>query len=402
MNAFGGTIVTQVLVVICGTVSGLLTARYLGPSGRGQLAAISVWPGALSAVAGLGIHQAVVFHTARRPMDAGNILLSAVNIGLIVSAVTVALGAALLHVISATREAFVSSLLLLLTIPFSLLGGYPVSTFQGLGRFRMYNILRVSTPVIYALGVLGLAFSRHATVRLTVIVLALSQVLTAICSWIFVLPIIKHRPAATKELWPLLRFGLPAHAGGLSSFLNQRVDQLVLSLLVPSVQLGFYTVAVTITQGLTFIPFAISNVLVTRAAGAEDRTSAVLILRRVTYATALLFGLICAVTWFILPRLLVVLFGGRYEPSVLAAKILLPGTFFWGMGQLLYAGANSLNRPAISFYAEVVALVLTGVGIAVTVSRFGYIGAAWVSTMSYTLSCAIAAFLLVRAARVER
>src|SRR5438094_10619069 len=53
--------ITSVLLLVINLGTGIVTARVLGPHGRGELAAITVWPQAITYIATLGIPGAVVY-----------------------------------------------------------------------------------------------------------------------------------------------------------------------------------------------------------------------------------------------------------------------------------------------------------------------------------------------------
>jgi O-antigen/teichoic acid export membrane protein len=72
--------------------------------------------------------------------------------------------------------------------------------------------------------------------------------------------------------------------------------------------------------------------------------------------------------------------------SGLACRILLPGSIALGLNQVLYAGARSLDDPALPSYSEGLATVLTCVGLYLLIPRFGFLGAAIASTLAYTSS----------------
>ena len=57
-----------------------------------------------------------------------------------------------------------------------------------------------------------------------------------------------------------------------------------------------------------------------------------------------------------------------------------------GLNQVLYSGANALGRPVLPSYAEGVSWWSTAVGLYLLVPRYGYIGAAVVSSVAYTIS----------------
>src|SRR5438132_11464918 len=70
------TVAATVLIGVLSIITGVLQARLLGPSGRGQLAAIQAWPGVFAAVAMLGVQDAIVFFGARDPEHAGRYAVS--------------------------------------------------------------------------------------------------------------------------------------------------------------------------------------------------------------------------------------------------------------------------------------------------------------------------------------
>src|SRR5207253_4285539 len=47
-------------------VTGIIGARALGPHGRGELAALLIWPLAISSLGSLGLSDALAFHAAQR------------------------------------------------------------------------------------------------------------------------------------------------------------------------------------------------------------------------------------------------------------------------------------------------------------------------------------------------
>src|SRR5262249_7527382 len=61
-----GTAVAQLAILVFGVASGVVSARLLGPQGRGELAAITLWPMAFVFFTSLGLNQAIVFHTGKQ------------------------------------------------------------------------------------------------------------------------------------------------------------------------------------------------------------------------------------------------------------------------------------------------------------------------------------------------
>jgi len=55
------TFLTSILGLIANIISGIVTARFLGPGGKGELTAITLWPIFIAAVGCLGIAESTVF-----------------------------------------------------------------------------------------------------------------------------------------------------------------------------------------------------------------------------------------------------------------------------------------------------------------------------------------------------
>jgi O-antigen/teichoic acid export membrane protein len=57
-----------------------------------------------------------------------------------------------------------------------------------------------------------------------------------------------------------------------------------------------------------------------------------------------------------------------------------------GLNQVLYNGASALGRPGLPSCAEGISMGITAIGLYLLVPRYGYIGAAIISSIAYTIS----------------
>src|SRR3954447_6581577 len=69
LNLVAGTAGVNIAVSALGSLGGLILARSLGPSGRGDLAIIIVWPTLIGNCAMVGLPQATCYWIAKRPED---------------------------------------------------------------------------------------------------------------------------------------------------------------------------------------------------------------------------------------------------------------------------------------------------------------------------------------------
>ena len=68
VKTYASTVLGQSLILGLGTLTGILSARMLGPVGRGEYAAVIIWPTGIATLLSLGINQAIAFNVGRRAL----------------------------------------------------------------------------------------------------------------------------------------------------------------------------------------------------------------------------------------------------------------------------------------------------------------------------------------------
>jgi O-antigen/teichoic acid export membrane protein len=393
---YGHTVLTQGGLLALGVVTGIVSARLLGPVGRGELAAVTVWPMALVFLLSLGVNQSVVYHTGKQARSVSEIFTATLGLGLAQGLVVVALGALLLpfNLHNYSWSVKIIGLFFLASTPALIVSGYPANIFQGLQRSSLFNIIRACAPVCYFAGMVVLSLVHRVSLVTVVGVQAFAYFFAAAFGYGILIaqlrPKIDWKPAVTRQL---LGFGLRAQAANVSNYFNQRVDQLIMAMFVRPAELGLYVVAVTLATAVTFFSQASGIVTLGRASSVAPEAVTHVISKSVRLS---LFWLACACTalFFAAPLLITKVFGAQYSGSILACRILLPGMVALGLNQVLYNGACALGRPLLSAYAEGVGMITTAVGLALFLPRYGYIGAAAVSTVAYTTTLVVMLMLL--------
>ena len=378
----------QAAVLGLGVFTGIASARLLGPQGRGELAAIILWPTVLVLVASLGLNQAIVFHVGKRRFALGEVWTAALALWLVQSLAVLAVGWALLpmvlrHYGPETRHL---GLVFLGFAPLLMLGGYPTSLAQGRLDLLSFTMLRAVAPAVYACGLAVLILRSRATVSeiVSVQIAGLSLAVGA-ALWVAFGRMRVRFAWNRAACGHLLRFGFKSNLSSIAFYINQRLDQLLLSLFVTPRDLGLYVVAVALASAAGFFPQAAGAVTIATGANLEPDAARLVIARsfRVTLG-ALAAG--CGVLFLICPWLISLAFGPSFSSAATACRILLPGTVALGLNQVLYDGARSLEEPLLPSYSEGVSIVVTVVGLLVLLPRFGFLGAAIASTLAYTSS----------------
>jgi O-antigen/teichoic acid export membrane protein len=392
---FTTTLVAQVAILGLGALSGVVVARLLGPEGRGEFAALTLWPSMLVSLAAMGINQAIVFNTGRRLSTLSEVWTSSTIIGLGQSILVVVVGLplislALRHYSSGVRDL---AFLFLAASPLVILGGYPGNLLQGILDLSSFNLIRTTAPLVYAGGIAVLFFLHRPLLREVVGFQILGYGLALGIGYWFLFKKVPIRFAWNGgACLSLVSYGWKTQLGNVSSYVNRSADQLVLSLFVAPSELGLYAVAVTMATAVGLFPQAAG--IVTLAAGSSSNSNETRKIIGHSFLASLFWLIIvCSLLFILAPALIKFIFGSAFARSATACRILLPGAAALGLNQVLYDGARSLGEPALPSYAEGFATVVTFLGLWAFLPKFGFIGAAIASTLAYVSSLGLMLFL---------
>jgi O-antigen/teichoic acid export membrane protein len=370
------------LQAVIGTATGVIAARSLGPSGRGELAAIlvplSMAPYAL--VFGLTTFTSRSVAAGR---DLSFVLGTAGALAFAIGCAAIApcleLAALLADGSHAVHTMLVVGFALLpVTLAANVLADAGLGL-QAWGRLIAQRLIPMITALLGYVLLLVLDLFTPASAAAVVLAGALLSVLPFTPIAWRARPLRFRRTLAREALG----FGRRALPITLSQLLNHRLDQFVMVALVSRRQLGLYAVAVTISGVVGMLASAMSTVLYPKLAAGEDVDVARSLRRGLFGVTCL-----CVMAAIVSPVLLPVAFGSAFEDAVpmllilLAASVPLAGVTI--LSAALTAGTHILQAGV----SEIVSLGITIVGLVLLLPPLGGVGAATVSLVAYTVNFA--------------
>ena len=254
----------KLVIVGLNAGTGVLTARALHPEGRGELAAVLLWPQVLSGALALGLPSAITYHIRRDRASRRAYLLAGfalvLAIGAAASALAIALAPALLH---QYRPEIVRTGRWLM--PNLLIGMYLLlgrAALEAESDFAQSGLVLVGPPLLTLVGLTGLALLH----RLTPVAAGITYSLSGIPAFVYLwsrLGLTLSQPLAPvlKAGRRLLSYGARSYGIDLCGTLGFYVDQaLVVSLLSPE-KMGTYVVALSASRVLNVPQVALAAVL---------------------------------------------------------------------------------------------------------------------------------------------
>ena len=390
--AIAGTAVTYAVMMGCGLITGLIASRSLGPSGRGELAAMIVWGSTLVYLAALGVPEAVAYYAAS-DADAepgpvrGRVWATGQLAAVLLGVLATLAGWWLIPVIfGADRGAQTSAFrwfIVWFTVP-SLGALCAVAWLRGAGRVRAFNVGRATVNGVNAAGVILLLAMGNHSVR----AFAGAALVSAFAAWgvaAMLGPLRPALPAGASSLLArrMLHYGVRVQFGSWANAANVRLDQLLLSVLAPAASLGIYVVGVNYATLLLSIPFSAVSVMlpdvVRHHRSGEERVCLEMWYRRVLWCTVLAGAVLAPLAVVVIPFA----FGTDFRGAIPIAMLLVPATALLGMNGVMSTAFQGIGRPEVGSKAEVVGLVATIGALGALLPHYGIYGAAVASALAY-------------------
>ncbi len=362
-----------------GVLTGPLQARALGPSGRGELAAIVVVMSMLPWLAGFGLDAYASRQVAQgRPVGeiAASLGLVLVIISLVIAPLGFPISASLAHGRVVVHQFILIAFLILPIWLLGLLSYYVLNSLEEWNKTVFYRTVPTVTVAIAVVALFVLGRTTVFALALTTLLASATVNLTGII-WVSKREDLRVRPSLIKEAIP---FGLKSWLALLATLTNGRLDQLLMIGLTSSRQLGFYAVAVTMSSFPNVLISAVGQPLLSRVGAGEHR-----MVSRSLRTMVLLIGCGNAAGAVIAPFLLPLAFGRGFREAVPMSLILLLAALPLAIATVLSTAMTAAGRPGVPAVGEIITLGVTIPGLVFLLPSAGGVGAALVSLAAYTV-----------------
>jgi O-antigen/teichoic acid export membrane protein len=382
-------------------LTGILIARVLGTSGRGEVTAILTAPALLGWAFTMGSAQAASYHQARRPKDAGSLMATWLLLSVPLGVGCIVVGQLLLPTLLAAQSdaTYDIARIFILTAALTILSELFLGVLLGDHDFHFYNATRLAHPAAIALVYVVLwgtdlltvtsAVATTAAVSFAVLVVAAARAI--------------RRHGLSHPRLDLakssLSYGARAHASTIGAMANARLDLLIIPAFLAASQVGLYAVATSASWIIFTLAGALSPLVIPAAArGTAEGTRFVV---RSLQATVVIGAAIALALGLLADVAVRLVYGDAFEGSVGPLRILLVGSVLFAGATILGGGLAALNRPLTGAATQLIGAVATVVGLLIFLRDGGITAAAIVSTVSYALVFASALVLYCRASGVK-
>lgn len=356
----------------------------LGVEGRGEVAA-AIAPLVLAiSIATIGLPEALTYAVARMPSvvraaarwgTAGVALSGIASTGAIVMTAPFLSG----HRSELTLLIQISSLALIPALMLSLVRGI-VGGHQNWHRISLEKMI---AGVARVLGIGLLALNGALT--------PLSASICLACTYFIGLTAyIAYKPPPTEDntqnkfsVREFYAYGSTVWFGSLSGIILARIDQTLMTPMSSVRELGYYAVAVNVSEAILIFNAAVKEVMFS-VESANNDVKRLTLASRLSTAVTLVFA-VCAA--LLTPTLLPRIFGEDFAPAVPVVMILLVAIVAGNPGSVAGAGLSARGRPGLRSLSLAIACCVN-IGILVLLlPTLGAVGAAIATIVGNIVSC---------------
>jgi enterobacterial common antigen flippase len=373
------TFLSRILILGVNLFTGMVTARLLGPEGRGAMTVISLWPGFIAYCCTLGMPSATIYCLRNYPEMAAELFSAAMMITAFLGAIAGAIGAiGIPHWIPTDKyspDTIFWAQVFMATAPFSLLALVSGSALEAVGNFSAANKQKFIVP----LSTFAILVSLYLSGNLTPPTAAFAYVISALICLITAAPDLGRAfgwsgPRSVLPFRRLLNSGLRIYGIDLLNTMSGQLGQVLVAGLLSPINLGYYNLTMNLSRNLGTIQGSLVSVLFPKLVGRpiEEIQKLTEFAAKVSFYALTLISLpVIGLASFLLTGL----YGSDFDAATVIFQILVVESILSCLVWLLTQVFIALGKPLLITVLQSIGLVVTVVLMFVLAPSMGLTGA---------------------------
>lgn len=379
----------KILRILIAFIVTVLVVRYLGPEQFGLLSYAISFYGLFSAIAVLGLEGISIRELVKHPESRDTILGSVFLLRLLGGLVTIIFIALILFISSERTDI---SILILIISASAIFQSFSVIDYYFRAEVKAkYSVYVMMASVLFTSTLKILLIILEAPLIYFAIVFS-AEFFTAAAGFLLVykynkLKIIKWKFRSEmamnllKDSWPLI-------LSGLVIAIYTKIDQVMIKNMLDSKELGYYAVAVRLSEAWYFIPVTLTNAIYPAIVNAKNVSNKFYFNRmQKLYDILAWMAISIAIPVSIFSKeLITIIFGAEFQSAapVLTIYIWAGVAVFLGVASSQYLITENFTR--LSFFRTLMGMVFNIILNLVLIPKYGILGAAYATLISYSIS----------------
>lgn len=356
--------------------------RILGPYHKGIYTLFISFCSILIIVSNLSLNSSASYFAAKYSSNTRRILRDLLKLSLTTSAIGIVISSIVFFFFRQTIFQGANSLfyiIAILTIPTGIFLTNSDNFLLGINKIKAYGFITLMKAVLNLFFILVFVIllkyqSVGAAVSYTVSILLSALLAIWLCY--------RNNRNNDNKSWAkqIISFGLKIHPTNLVAILEQRIDVILVGLMIGPSSVGLYSLATAFAETGLIIPNSLSSLIIPRTANGGSAPKKII-------EFSLLFTIIYAVVVILICEYLIkTYFGSAFSDSTIPTKILTIAAIFFGLRKTLISLAFGRGSAKAPFVIMLFSLLINICLNIVLIPKYHIIGAALSSLITYALS----------------
>ncbi|PLS01514.1 lipopolysaccharide biosynthesis protein [Neobacillus cucumis] len=353
-------LITNIFIIGINLITGVLTARYLGVQGRGEQAAMIMWPQLISYSLTIGLPASIIYNMKKNKMNSNGLYTACLILALILSFFAFLIGyiGIPFWLDNYNQKVIHLSQFFMFLTPFSLLSVVSLPVLKLRNDYFIFNRLLYLIP-LSTLFILMILIVFHLNSPYTFAFAYLMPNVPVTLYLIFKL-LNSYKPSfhgLKQNINNLLSYGVRAYGMDLLNTISQNVNQILIAAYLSASSMGLFVVAFSISKMVNIFQNAIVDVLFPMIAG-EENNSVIELTSKTTRIAGFIISIFGLILFILAPFLLKILYGEEFSGALLLLRILIISTILNSISWILSQAFMSLNRPGVVTLLQLFNLIL--------------------------------------------
>ena len=399
------TFSTKAISIVLSFGNSIFLTRILGVEGKGEIAIFIASLAFFAVFLSLSMQPAIIYYGSKKELNIeklfNSVIVYSISIGLVFFLCVnfFAKNSNASFFLHANKSELLYQVLLTVSLVFTIIMNQVNAVFSSIKKFSYLNGIQLLSivlgllfySILYVLQNQGYDISFKTVMLFYCLVIFLNFSVT-------IGLYLRHysiRPRLglieMKYVKLILSFAFIAYIGNIAQFLNYRIDLWFVDSFAGVKELGLYSLASNFSQLIWILPQSIALVLLpyTAASGVVDNLDKTLVIGRICFLT---IGLFCLFLAAVSQPLIEILYGAEFSDSVPIFRLLLFGVAPFCLSVIYASFLAGIKKHEVNMKASILGLIATITLDLILIPKYGGLGAAIASSLSYIITTAYVVF----------
>lgn len=392
------TLLSKGLAIPIGILASVITARYLGPSGRGVLVVLAVIQGLAIQFGSFGFNASITFFISRDPSSTDRIVSNTI--------VTALTGAVALCAVLFLSALFVPKALLgtvdpshfyiaLVAIPFVLGTQLLQNVFIARQMTYDFNLLDLVGRFLQLVGFIILLAAMGLGTTEAVWCITIAAILTSFVTLVRLSRVARIRLQFDPILFrSMVRYGMRTYVASFLMFLVMRSNIIFINYFLGEWDSGIFSVVLQFIDLIYLIPTTLGLILFPKVS--MDKNDNGELTAKVFRFSLLAIGTLLVVLSIFAQSTIRILFGEQFLGAVVPFYVLAPGLLALSLVTILNNDLAARGLPSVVIFAPAIGLAVNVMTTLLFVKTLGIVASALALSISYVCILVILYLYFVR------